>query len=50
MRAIPYPIKTAAGVAKTATEVEWEVVKAAREVAFPDVVNQSTASLKRKGT
>lgn len=51
MRAIPYPIKTAAGVAKTAREVELAVVKAAREVAFPDaVVNQSTASLKRKGT
>jgi hypothetical protein len=51
VRAIPYPIKTAAGVAKKANAVELEVVKEARAVAFPvAVVSQSTASLKRKGT
>lgn len=51
MRAIPYPIKTAAGVAKRAKAVELAAVKEARAVALPEaVVSQSTASLKRKGT
>ena len=50
-RAIPYPIRTAAGVANKANKVEFAVVKEAREPALPvAVVNQSTASLKRKGT
>lgn len=50
-RAIPYPIKTAAGVPNRAKAFELAVVKEARAVAFPvAVVSQSTASLKRKGT
>lgn len=51
VRAIPYPIKTAAGVAKRTKAVELAVVKEARAVALPvAVVSQSMASLKRKGT
>lgn len=50
-RAIPYPTKTAAGVTKRAKAVELALVKEARAVALPvAVVNQSTASLNRKGT
>lgn len=50
-RAMPYPIKTEAGVAKRAKALELAVVKEARAVALPvAVVSQSTASLKRKGT
>lgn len=51
VRAMPYPIKTAAGLTKNARAEEFEAVKEARASAFPVVVvNQSTASLKRKGT
>lgn len=50
-RAIPYPTKTAAGLTNKAKAVELAVVKEARAVAFPVVVvNQSTASLNKKGT
>lgn len=50
-RAIPYPTKTEAGVAKRANAVELLAAKEAKAAAFPEeVVNQSTASLKRKGT
>lgn len=50
-RAIPYPTKTEAGVKNKAKAVELAVVKEARAVAFPFVVvNQSTASLNKKGT
>lgn len=50
-RAIPYPIKTEAGVANRANCVELAAEKDARVPAFPvAVVNQSTASLKRNGT
>lgn len=45
-RAIPYPIKTAAGVAKRAKAVELGGVKTLPVA----VVSQSTASLKRNGT
>ena len=50
-RAIPYPTRTAAGLTKRARTVELAVVKEARALALPvAVVNQSTASLNRKGT
>lgn len=51
VRAIPYPIKTETGVAKRANWVELAAVKEASAVALPVAeLNQSTASLKRKGT
>jgi hypothetical protein len=44
-------MRTEAGVAKRARRVELAVVKEARAAALlVAVVNQSTASLKRKGT
>jgi hypothetical protein len=44
-------MRTEAGVAKRARKVELAAVKEARAVALPvATVNQSTASLKRKGT
>jgi len=46
-RAIPYPIKTAAGVAKSVIIVGVEATAPALPVA---VFNQSTASLNKKGT
>lgn len=50
-RAIPYPIKTAAGLTKRANAVELAVVNSARALALPvAVVNQSTASLNKNGT
>lgn len=50
-RAIPYPINTDAGVAKRANRVEFAAAKEARSPALPvAVVNQSTASLNKKGT
>lgn len=50
-RAIPYPIRTATGVAKRDTADELATVNSARAPAFPvAVVNQSTANLNKNGT
>lgn len=50
-RAIPYPIKTAAGLTKRAKTVELAVVNSASALALPVAVdNQSTASLNKNGT
>lgn len=50
-RAIPYPIRTAAGLAKRANRVALASVNDASEVSAPArAASQSTASLNKKGT